>query len=125
MTILIPQNGLVDVAFDDAGVPGHGQPVEYGVVVAFDAADEGVRVRLVIGLDGGDPVIKPAAVQAGEDLGELSDVAGEGVQVRAAFPGAGKLGFLLVVQVAGIGEDPAGEVAGLRPSGDGGRNGSM
>ena len=124
LTILIPQNGPVDVALDDAGVPGHGQAVEHGVVVAFDAADEGVQVRLVIGLDGGDPVIEPVSVEAGEDLGELGDVAGEGVQVRAAFPGLRELGLLLVIEVGRVGEDPAGQVTGLRRAGDGGRGGA-
>jgi len=38
-------------------------------------------------------------MQAGEDLGELGDVPGEGVQVRAAFPGLGELGFLVVAEI--------------------------
>jgi hypothetical protein len=59
-----------------------------------------VQVGLVVGLDGGDPVVEAAAVQAGEDLGEPGDVAGEGVQVRAAFAGPGEL-FLLVAEVIG------------------------
>jgi len=74
----------VDVAFDDAGVPGQGEPVDHGVVVVLEAAGEGVQVGLVIGFDSGDPVVELVAVPAGEDLGELGDVPGEGVQVRAA-----------------------------------------
>ena len=65
-------------------------------MVALEAAGEGVQVGLVVGLDGGDPVVEAVAVQAGEDLGELGDVPGERVQVRAAFPGLREL-FLLVV----------------------------
>jgi hypothetical protein len=45
-----------------------------------------VQVGLVVGLDGGDPVVEPVAVQAGEDLGERGDVAGQGVDVGAAVP---------------------------------------
>ena len=51
-------------------------------MVVFDAAGEGVQVGLIVSLDGGDPVIEAVAVQAGEDLGELGDVAGERVGRR-------------------------------------------
>jgi hypothetical protein len=74
-------------------------------VVAVDAAGEGVQVGLVVGLDCGDPVVEAAAVQAGEDLGELGDVAGQGVQVRAAFPGLGEFVFLVVAEVVRVGKD--------------------
>ena len=40
LTILIPQNEPVDIAFDDAGVLGHGEAVEDGLLVAFDAVGE-------------------------------------------------------------------------------------
>jgi hypothetical protein len=71
-----------------------------------------VQVRLVVGFDGGDPVVELAAVAAGEDLGELGDVPGEGVQVRAAFPGLREFLLLLVVQVVRVGGDPPGQVTG-------------
>jgi hypothetical protein len=93
LTILIPQNEPVDIAFDDAGVLGHGEAVEDGLLVAFDAVGEGVQVGLVVGVDGGEPVAEAVAVRAGEDLGELGDVAGARVQVRAVLPGPGE--FLL------------------------------
>ena len=83
-----------------------------------------MQVGLVVGFDGGDPVVEAVAVAAGEDLGELGDVAGEGVQVRAALPGPGELFLLVVVEVLRVGEDPAGEVAGLGRAGDGGRRGA-
>ena len=66
-------------------------------MVAFEAVGEGVQVGLVVGLDGGDPVIEAIAVQAGEDLGEFGDVPGERVQMRAACPGLRELGLLVVV----------------------------
>jgi len=93
-------------------------------VVALEAVGEGVQVGLVVGLDGGDPVVKAVAVQASEDLGELGDVPGERVQMRAACPGLRELGLLIVVQVVRVFEDPAGEVAGFRRAGDGGRGGA-
>ncbi len=54
---------------------------------------------LVVGVDGGEPVVEAAAVQAGEDLGELGDVAGARVQVRAVLPGPGEFLLFLVVEV--------------------------
>ena len=66
-------------------VPRQGQAVAHSVVVVAEAAGEGVQVGLVVGFNGGDPVIEAITVQAGEDLSELGDVAGERVQVRAAF----------------------------------------
>ncbi len=103
----------VDIAFDDAGVPVHGEAVEDGLLVAFDAVGEGVQVGLVVGVDGGEPVVEAVAVQAGEDLGELGDVAGARVRVRAVLPGPGEFLLFLVVVVVRVGEDPAGQVAGL------------
>src|SRR5579863_5579253 len=90
----------------------------------LDAADEGVQVGLVVGLDRGDPVVEAVAVQAGEDLGEFRHVPGEGVQVRAAFPGFGEFRLLVVVEVAGVGGDPPGQVTGFGRPGDGGRGGA-
>ena len=73
-----------------------------------------MQVRLVVGLDRGDPVVEAAAVAAGEDLCELGDVAGEGVQVRAPLTGHGELGLLVVVEIVRVGGDPPGQVSGLR-----------
>ena len=83
-----------------------------------------MQVGLVVGLDRGDPVVEAVAVAAGEDLGELGDVPGEGVQVRAALCGLGELGFLVVVEVVRVGGDPAGQVTGFRRPGDSGRGGA-
>jgi len=77
-------------------------------VVALEAVGEGVQVGLVVGLDVGDPVVEAAAVQAGEDLGELGDVPGERVQVRArarararlAFSSSSRLSGCLRIQLA-------------------------
>jgi len=87
----------VDVAFDLAGAVGQGQSVEYGLVVAFEPGDEGAQVRLVVGAGPGDPGVQPLPAPAGEDLGELGDVAGQGVQVRALGTDAVEAGLLIVV----------------------------
>jgi len=63
----------------------HLEPVE----IAFDDAGAWPQVGLVVG-DGGELVVEAVAVQAGEDLGELGDVAGVRVQVRAVLPGPGE-----------------------------------
>jgi hypothetical protein len=60
-----------------------------------------VQVRQIAGLGGGDPGVQLLAVPAGEDLGELGDVPGEGVQVRAAFGDLPELEFLVVAERAG------------------------
>jgi hypothetical protein len=48
---------------------------------------------------------------------------GEGVQVGLVV-GLGELFLLVVAEVIGVGEDPAGEVAGLGQAGDSGRGGA-
>src|SRR5262249_28457625 len=113
----------VDVAFDLAGAVGQGQAVEYGGMVALEPGREGAQLRLVISLDGGDPGVQPLASAAGEDLGELGDVAGQGVQVRAAGPHGAEAGPLIVVQGGWIAQDPAGDVADLGWRRDGRRRG--
>ena len=121
---------LAVLAFEGAAAVGQGQPGGDGLLVAADAAGEGVQVGLVVGFDGGDPVVEAVAVQAGEDLGELGDVPGECVQVRAAPSGLREFDFLVVVEVVRVGGDPPGQVTGLgRPGTAGGaapasRNGS-
>jgi hypothetical protein len=87
----------VDVAFDLAGAVGQGQAVEHGLVVAFEPGDEGAQVRLVAGAGPGDPGVQLLTVPAGEDLGELGDVRGEGVQVRALGTDAGEAVLFIVV----------------------------
>jgi hypothetical protein len=76
LTILIPQNDPVDVAFDLAGAVRQGQSVEHGLVVVLEPGGEGAQMWLVADLDGGDPGVQLATAQAGEDLGEFGDVAG-------------------------------------------------
>jgi len=59
-------------------------PLVYRGVVAADAAGEGVQARQVVEVDGVDPAGQVLAVAAGHQLGECGDVAGGGVQLRAA-----------------------------------------
>jgi len=72
-----PDLEAVDVSFDRSWAPLEGEAVLDGVVVTLDAECEGVQVGLVVGLDGGDPVVESLALAAGEDLRECSDVAGQ------------------------------------------------
>ena len=92
-------------------------------MVAFEPGDEGAQVRLVAGAGRGDPGVQLLAVPAGKDLGELGDVRGEGVQVRALGPDAGQAGLLIGIQGSGVAQDPAGDVADGGRRRDGGRRG--
>ena len=47
-------------------------------------------------------------------LGEVADVAGQGVQVGAAGLDGGELGLISGAETAGVGQQPAGYLAGLR-----------
>jgi hypothetical protein len=81
---------------------------------------EGAQVGLVIGVDGGGLVVVEAvAVQAGEDLGELGDVAGVRFEVRQCSR-AGRVSPFPRRRGCLVGKDPAGQVAGLGGPGDGG-----
>ena len=59
----------VDV--DRAGVPGQGEPVSDGVVIAEQAFGEGAEVWGAAGLRGADPVVEVVAGQLCDHLGEL------------------------------------------------------
>ena len=49
---------LVDVAFHGGGAVGQGEPGGDGVLVAPDAAGEGVQLGLVVGFNAGEPVLE-------------------------------------------------------------------
>jgi hypothetical protein len=104
LTILIPQNDLVDVAFHGSGAVGQGQPGGDGLLVTADAGREGMQLGLVVGLDRGEPAWELLVSGAvGHHLGEAGDVGGQGVDVRAAGADAGQLGV-----VAGVAAGWAG-----------------
>jgi hypothetical protein len=84
------------------------EAVEDGLLVAFDAVGEGVQVGLVVGVHGGEPVVPAVAVQPGEDLGELGDVAGARRPGAGSVPGPGRVSPFLVVEVVRVGADPTG-----------------
>lgn len=89
---------LGDVAFEGGGAVGQCQPGGDGLLVEADAPGEGVQVGLVIGFDGGEPVVEcEQALAAGHHLGEAADAGGQAVQVRAAVLQAGELGLFLCV----------------------------
>jgi hypothetical protein len=73
----------VDVAFDDARVPGQGEAGDDRIAVAVDAGGECVEAGEVVLPDGIEPLRQPFALALGEHLAEGADVASEGVQFRA------------------------------------------
>jgi hypothetical protein len=78
LTILIPQNDLVDGALDLAGAIRQAEAVGDGLLVLADSGGEGAQVGLaVVGLHGGEPgsqVSFPGAVS--HHLGEAGHVPG-------------------------------------------------
>src|SRR5579859_5529721 len=102
---------LVDVAFHGGGAVGQGEPGGDGFLVAADAAGEGVQRGQVAGFDLGEPVLEgEQALAAGHHLGEAGDVAGQGAQVRAAGRDGGEVCLVISVEVAGAGQQPAGDL---------------
>jgi hypothetical protein len=78
LTILIPQNDAVDVAFDHARVVGQGEPGGDGVLVGAQSGDEGAE-RWFAGRDGGGhPLLQVTAAALGHDGGEGADAGGDG-----------------------------------------------
>ncbi|MFF9512462.1 hypothetical protein ACF1BU_38395, partial [Streptomyces sp. NPDC014724] len=59
LTNQIPQNDPVDVAFDDARVPGQGETGDDGITVTFDACGQGVETGEVVASDGVEPLGVP------------------------------------------------------------------
>src|SRR5690349_19551248 len=115
---------LVDGALDLAGVPGQGEAVDDGLLVVADAGGEGAQAGVVVGFDGGEPGFQVAAAGAGgHHLGEGGYVPGERVDVRAADADGLELGLLVWLEVVGAGQQPAGDLAGLRDRGRGVRGG--
>jgi len=91
---------------------GRVRPLSTAAWFLSEPGGEGAQVGLVIDLGGGDPGVEAVAVAAGEDLGELGDVACEGIQVGAAGPHVFELDLLVFVQGGGVAQDPARHVPG-------------
>ncbi len=72
-----------------------------------------MQVGELIGLDLGDPPVETVAVQPAHDLGERRDMAGDGVQVRAAGQDLLALELLVGVEAVGVAQQPARQVANL------------
>jgi hypothetical protein len=91
-----------------ATLPSTG-PDEYGSVSPLKTAAwsrsrplaKACRWGQVVGADGGDPGVEAVAVQAGDHLGELLNVAAQSVQVGAGGPYLRELELLAVVEVVG------------------------
>jgi hypothetical protein len=75
LTNLIPQNGVVDAAFDRAGVPFHGQAAGDGVEVLLQALGERRDAGQAGVAGGGHPLRQILAGQVGDHGGEGADLA--------------------------------------------------
>ena len=92
-----------------------GEAVGDGLHVVADAGSEGAQPGLFVGFDGGEPGFEVAAAGAGgHHLGECGHVPGERVDVRAAGADGLELGLFIWLEVVGAGQQPAGDLAGLR-----------
>src|SRR5689334_19695156 len=92
-----------------------GKAVGDGLLVVADAGGEGAQAGLFVGFDGGEPGFQVAAAGAGgHHLGEGGDVPGERIDVRAAGADGLDLSLLVWLEVVGAGQQPAGDLTGLR-----------
>ena len=81
----------------------------------MDTDSEGAQSGLVVGFHGGEPGFEVAAAGAGgHHLGECGHVPGERVDMRAAGADGLDLGLFTWLEVVGAGQQPAGDLAGLR-----------
>ena len=94
------------------------RPVADGVVVGFNAADEGVQFGLVVDLDRRDPRVEVLAVAFGEHLGEGCDVDGEPIQIGTGLPNVLQGRGFAVVEGVGVAQDEVGDLAAPRWPGD-------
>ena len=91
------------------------RPLTDALLVVADAGGEGAQPGLLVGFDGGEPGFEVAAAGAGgHHLGECGHVPGERVDVRAAGADGLELGLLAWLEAVGAGQQPAGDLAGLR-----------
>ena len=95
---------LAVLALEGAAAAGQGQPGGYGLLVAADAAGEGVKSGLVVGLDGGEPVLEcEQALAAGHHASEAAHVSGGGCQRGAGVQQPGQVRGVIAGQVIGGG----------------------
>ncbi len=123
MTILIPQNDAVDVAFDGARAVGDGEPGGDGGPVAAESFGEAAQFadRAVLGLAG--PGFEALAAAVTEHVRELADQVPGRFELGAAAGDLRERGAVVLGEVAGRGEDPAGHLLRRRRRrgrGDGG-----
>ncbi|HEV3288664.1 MAG TPA: hypothetical protein VG123_06700 [Streptosporangiaceae bacterium] len=101
-----------------------GEAVGDGLLVVADADGERAQAGLVVGFHGGEPGFEVAAAGAGgHHFGEGGHVRGERVDVGAAGADGLELGLLAGLEVVGAGQQPAGDLAGLRDCRGRGRGG--
>lgn len=71
------------------------------------------RSRLVFSFDRGNPIVEPLPLSDGQNLGGRRDVA-RGVEMRAGGVRSCELVAVVVGERVWVGEQPAGQLAGLR-----------
>jgi hypothetical protein len=112
---LIPQNDVVDAAFDGAGVPAGGQALGDGVEVLLEAFGEGREAWQAGGAGVADPLREVLAGELGEHGGEGADLLSGGLEFGAVFQHGLEPGLVVFGEGVGVAGEPAGDVA------DGGR----
>jgi hypothetical protein len=110
LTNLIPQNDVVDAAFDGAGAPVHGQAVGDGVEVLLQALGERRDAGQAGGAGVADPLREVLAGELGDHDSERPDLAGGGLQLGAAFEDGIEPGPVVLGEGVRVAGDPAGDV---------------
>ncbi len=113
----------VDVAFDGAGAVGDGEPGGDGGPVLAESFGEAAQLADRAGLGLAGPGFQVLAAAVAEHVREVADQVAGRFELRAAGGDLRERGAVVVGEVAGRGEDPAGHLLGRRRwrrRGDGG-----
>ena len=104
----------VDVAFDGAGTVGDGEPGGDGGPVLAQSLGEAAQLADRAGLGLGGPGFEVLAVAVAQHVRELADQAAGGFEFLAAGGDLRERGPVVIGELAGRGEDPAGHLPGRR-----------
>ena len=107
LTILIPQNDVVDASFDGSGIPAGCQAQRDGVEVLFQAFGKGGDAGQAGGAGTSDPLREVLAGELGDHDGERPDLLACGAELGAAFQDGLEPGPLVVGERARAAGDPA------------------
>jgi hypothetical protein len=110
LTILIPQNDAVDVAFDGAGAVGDGEPGADGGPVLAESFGEAAQLADRAGLGLAGPGFQVLAAAVAEHVRELADQGAGRLELGAAGGDQCERGAVILSKIAGRGENPAGRL---------------